>query len=99
MTKTDYIMEKIAISSEILERAAKIAWKQGDKVRARKFFSAFEKRLNQELDALYGSNKLTGKDLQKAHRGSKIGGGTSYSDRADGIREWNSVGSTFRNRK
>ena len=82
MTKAEAIMEKIALSSELLERAAKAALEKGQKTRSTKFLAASTKRLNQELDALYGAAKVV------RDRGSKIGRHGNHSN--SGIGDWKS---------
>lgn len=81
-TKAVSIMEKIALSSELLERASKRALELGQKGRATMFRKAFEHRLNQELDMLYGADKLV------SIRGSRIGRRVRHG--SSGIGDWKS---------
>jgi hypothetical protein len=91
MTKAEIVMEKLALSSELYERAFLKAQRIGNKRQMRLFRKAQDKALDREIKTLLGP------DFVKRQGENKVRQKKLYG--TDGVSEWNSVGGTFINRK
>jgi hypothetical protein len=91
MTKAEAVLEKIALSSELLERAATKAKLFGRTGQTKVFHKGFTKALDREIKDLLGPDFVLEKGLNRV-RSKNIYG-------PSGVQEWNSRGGTFINLK